>query len=156
VDSSGGCGDELAGRPLPTKAGTEPSEERRLYGAYSDRYALTGAGGAERPGKASIPKAYMRRGCDESDNVFGAMASVIDYPFKLHWYENSAPELFDLSWDPLERSDLAEYQPERVDRMKREVEIFVEAADLLAEVSELGEGPSPAELRALRSLGYIE
>ena len=49
------------------------------------------------------------------------MASLRRHPFKLVWYERYPPELFDLRWDPHERSDLASRVPDIARRLGSEL-----------------------------------
>ena len=62
-----------------------------------------------------------RSGCFESDRVFGHTYSLMRFPFKLIAFERHPSELYDLSWDVLERSDVAAQQPERTAALEREL-----------------------------------
>lgn len=87
--------------------------------------------------------------------------TVIHEGWKLIWnviVRDDRPEfeLFDHEADPLNLTNLAEEQPERVERLKRLIEGWkteVEAARVSDEGLE--EELSPEELRELRALGYI-
>ncbi|MBW2579294.1 MAG: hypothetical protein JRE38_14710, partial [Deltaproteobacteria bacterium] len=59
------------------------------------------------------------------------------------------------SWDPLERSDLAELRPEVSGPLIEEAQRWVEKIGLARTEGEV-ETPSEAELEALRGLGYRE
>jgi hypothetical protein len=73
----------------------------------------------------------------------------------LIWFENYPAELYDLSWDPLERSDLAELRPEVRGPLVEEALRRVEEIGLARTEGEV-EMPTEAELEALRGLGYRE
>jgi hypothetical protein len=49
------------------------------------------------------------------------MATLLRFPFKLVWYRNHSAQLYDLSWDAGERSDLAAVQPELAVRLRDEL-----------------------------------
>jgi hypothetical protein len=83
------------------------------------------------------------------------MAALTRWPFKLIWFENYPAELYDLSWDPSERSDLAERRPEISGPLIEEARRLVGEIGL-ADPEKEAEIPSAAELEALRGLGYLE
>jgi hypothetical protein len=83
------------------------------------------------------------------------MAALTRWPFKLIWFENYPAELYDLSWDPSERSDLAELRPEISGPLIKEAQRLVDEIGL-ADSSGGAEAPSAAEFEALRGLGYVE
>ena len=62
-------------------------------------------------------------------------------------------ELFDLETDPKELENLAEQEPERVDRLRAEVEAWRQA-----HTREVAEDvlPSPEDRARLEALGYAE
>jgi len=144
---------EIAGRPLPESAASLPHVSRQIVAAYSDLSVARGESWLNVVGATS--KDELRRGCGPSYPVRGGMAALVEYPYKLHWFEQYPAELYDLSWDPAEHSDLAPNQPDRVARLSAELEPFLRKSRILESVAD-GEGPSQAELRALRELGYIE
>jgi hypothetical protein len=82
------------------------------------------------------------------------MAALVEYPHKLVWFQYNPPELYDLGWDPLERSDLARAQPELVERMSARLKRFVEVARL--EETESGVEISDEVLEALERMGYVQ
>jgi hypothetical protein len=96
-----------------------------------------------------------RSGCQPSDRVFGDMAALTRWPFKLIWFENYPAELYDLSWDPLERSDLAALRPKVSGPLIEEAERLMGEIDLSDSAREV-EAPSAAEFEALRGLGYVQ
>jgi len=67
----------------------------------------------------------------------------------------TAAELYDLSWDPSERSDLAELRPEISGPLIEEAQRLVDEIGL-ADSSGGAEAPSAAEFKVLRGLGYVE
>ena len=83
------------------------------------------------------------------------MVALTRWPFKLIWFEDHPAELYDLSWDPSERSDLAELRPEISGPLIEEAQRLVDELGLADSAREI-EVPSAAELEALRSLGYAE
>jgi hypothetical protein len=99
--------------------------------------------------------ASSRSTCNAGDRVFGKMVSMIRYPMKITWFENYDPTLHDLSWDPKERFDQMDRQPQLALKLRTEIEAFVlsniiEREDrALPELSEEG-------VRRLKSLGYVE
>lgn len=142
----------LRGSPLPASAGAGEGS-RGLVAAYSDRYLPTPEDwqGVVEPQS----KDRARQFCADSDRVFGGMATLLRYPLKFHWFEKYPPELYDLSWDPSERLNQAERQPEVVERMTSELEAFVRASRLEGDDGE-AEAVSSEALDALRELGYIQ
>ena len=105
-----------------------------------------------------------RKTCGPADPVFGAMVAVTEYPLKLHWFERYPPELYDLGWDPHERSDLAPQRPEVVARLTAEAAKLAAVAGLTAASPggldagpvDARQEPSEEALEALKRLGYVE
>lgn len=93
--------------------------------------------------------------CTPEDRVFGEMVSMLRYPMKMIWYSENEVVLHDLSWDPDERFDQSELQPELAAKLRSEIEAFVQKnitereRQATPELTEEG-------IRALKSLGYIE
>jgi arylsulfatase A-like enzyme len=148
---------ELPGTQLPTRAGEGDPAWRQLAAAYGDEYVnhderfegLFSFGDHEQ----------SRKSCGPADPVFGAMVAITEFPFKLHWFEHYPPELYDLGWDPGERSDLASHRPELVARLAgRALEIAADAGLTAGPGEGLGpaEEPSAEAIEALRQLGYLE
>ena len=101
-------------------------------------------------------KDVPRESCGPSDKVYGSMAALTRYPFKLTWFERYAPELYDLSWDPEEQSELSKYRPDLVAELGAEIERFTEAAGLIGDLPEDGATPSEEAIETLKALGYVE
>jgi arylsulfatase A-like enzyme len=143
----------MDGRALPRTAASELPEPRPILSAYNDRIDLdpTEWGGV----MGFLDKDAPRRRCGAGDKVFGSMASIIDYPFKYHWFERYPPELYDLSWDPHERSDLLAVQPELSQRLAARIEGFLDAARIRG-APEPVEGIGREEADALKALGYAD
>jgi arylsulfatase A-like enzyme len=141
---------DLAGRPLPLVGGHR-APERDLVAAYTDSVFL-------RPPGRSAPADYRhdprrRRGdCREEHRVFGDILALTRFPFKLIWYARHPPQLYDLSWDPRELSDIAPHQTELVTRLASELARLREGSRLLPPSEPPEVAPEAAE--ALRALGY--
>jgi hypothetical protein len=84
------------------------------------------------------------------------MAALTRWPFKLIWFQRYPAELYDLSWDPMERSDQAAIQPEVSASLLKEIRRLIYAAGLADATTDKSAVPSAAELEALRGLGYLE
>ena len=84
------------------------------------------------------------------------MASLIDYPSKYQWFERYAPEVYDLSWDPTEKSSQVEHQPQLASRLAGEIAPLLDEAWLTREPDEPIEGIGPEAAEALKALGYAE
>lgn len=158
-----GVGDpaELDGRPLPTTpAASDGGAPRRLIASYSD--AFTRPPEAWRGMLHVGDKERARRRCGPDDKVFGGMASVIEYPFKLDWYERYPAELYDLRWDPGEQSELSAHHPDEAAALRAAAERFADEAglraDATADATKEGAAPEldPAQRQSLRALGYID
>jgi arylsulfatase A-like enzyme len=144
----------LAGRSLPLES-SSTAQPRQLFAAYSDRDFPTPKDWQGVIGWTSKQK--LRKACAPSARVFGGMATLIQYPYKFHWFESYPPELYDLSWDPNERSDLAALEPELVARFNGDIEPLVAAAGLTdAASAEVAEPVSEEVVETLRQLGYID
>jgi hypothetical protein len=76
----------------------EAANERSIVGVYIDEPLVSAPGvlpdGFEIRLRGSEKR---RRGCRPGDRVFGTTIALIRYPYKLIWYENHPPELYDLS-----------------------------------------------------------
>jgi arylsulfatase A-like enzyme len=97
--------DELTGRPLPTSP-TAAVSGRSMLAVFTDSPPRM-------PG-ARVQEALIRGkrfGCRPKHRVFGDTWSLLRFPYKLIAFEQHPPELYDLSWDPRERSDRAEHEP---------------------------------------------
>lgn len=140
-------GSALDGHPLPTAPGAG-AEERDVLSAYT--YQQPSDWPLDTlPGDTVDQK---RAQCGQNDRVFGDMATLMRYPFKLVWYAQYSPQLYDLAHDPQEQTDLAPSRPALIaqlgaalaDRITRSG-LFVRAGDATID---------PAAEEALRALGY--
>jgi arylsulfatase A-like enzyme len=152
--------EDLPGRPLSAAPAASKSE-RPIVGLFADIYAEEPA--APDPGAAfagvelSAPLAdERRRGCGPEDRVFGNIFSLTRYPHKLIWFENGPAEIYDLSWDPHERSDQTSFHPELVAALEQELAEIRRRFEPEGTPSPPAPAPSPAAVEALRSMGYVE
>lgn len=127
--------------------------ERPLFAVYEDTPLVQPD--TFPPGHALVATALdeKRAGCGEEDRVFGDTLALTRFPFKLIWFERHDPELYDLSWDERELSDLAGRRPRIVAELRAELEAFRE--EKLA-VGGDGAPPelAPEAVQELRDLGY--
>jgi len=144
---------EIAGQPLPLRAGADRPED--LFAVYSDERLHTPEGWDQALEPAEGARDAKRSGCWPSDRVFGSMAALTRWPFKLIWFANYPAELYDLSWDPLERSDLAALRADIRDPLLAEAKRQIDAIGLSGSAP-AAETPSDAEQETLRGLGYVE
>ena len=141
-----------AGRPLPTRAPPGDLEPReRPLRAFFDDSPLVPPEGFRIDHGAQAER--RRRGCGAEDRVFGRMLALVRFPFKLIWYAEAEPQLYDLRWDVRERSDLSAREPERVQAMTEELRRWKTELEAAADSAE---PPSPEAVEALRALGYVE
>ncbi|MBC8188023.1 MAG: sulfatase [Proteobacteria bacterium] len=101
----------------------------------------------------SVPSA--RRNCDDDDHVFGTMVSMVRYPMKMIVFGDDTSTLHDLSWDPKERFDQSEKQPELAAALRRELDEFVRT-NVVERTHEKTPVLSEEGARALESLGYLQ
>jgi arylsulfatase A-like enzyme len=144
---------EIAGRRLPTRASDANRPGVDLLAVYSDQKLKAPENWKEDIQPTEKARDAKRSGCRPSDRVFGNMAALTRWPFKLIWFENYPAELYNLSWDPSERSNLAELRSEVSGPLIEEARRLVGELGL-ADSSGGTEVPSAAELEALRGLGY--
>jgi arylsulfatase A-like enzyme len=146
--------DGLSGRVLPEKVGSARAGDRGLLSAFDDR-VLSPPGAREAP-KGRTRKALnegFRFSCGASDRVWGRMAALTRYPYRYHWFERYPAELYDLSWDPDERSNQLALQPELASKLAAEMQAAVER---LAEPEYPTAEASPEAIELLRALGYVD
>lgn len=141
----------LDGRLLPVGATSHPPA-RSLFAVYTDE---RGAAAPDWPDAVRIPAPTgprdPRSACGPEDRVFGTLLAHTRFPYRLIRFAEGPSELYDLRWDPLERSDLASQQPERVAELERTLEAAVHLGDRRAP----GDIPPGARER-LEALGYAE
>ena len=85
----------------------------------------------------------------------GEVRSLSRYPHKLMWCSDSKHQLFDLSADPGELTDISSQQPERTRQLATELERY------LSEFDRKSRGAAAPELddedkEAVRTLGYVQ
>lgn len=103
-----------------------------------------------------VPVVDQSRGnCGPNDPVYGELVSMIRYPHKLHWGGGGVQGLFDLSWDPLEKTDQLPRQRESVESLVAELEAFV-TENVLNRTTVLPTDLSEEAARTLKALGYVE
>jgi arylsulfatase A-like enzyme len=146
---------EFSGRPLPIRDSVPDRSDVDLVAVYSDATSKESSKGERRMSFSEDAQNLKRSNCWSRDRVYGGMVALTRWPFKLIWFEKYPAELYDLSWDPKERSDLAELRPEISGPLIEEAQRL--AAELkLVNFEQKIEVPSDAELEALRGLGYVE
>jgi arylsulfatase A-like enzyme len=146
---------DFVGRPMPVLDAEVDGPGVELLAVYSDEKLAVPENWGEDLEPMEAARDTKRSACRPTDRVFGDMAALTRWPFKLIWFENYPAELYDLSWDPLERSDLAELRPEVRGPLVEEALRRVEEIGLARTEGEV-EMPTEAELEALRGLGYRE
>jgi arylsulfatase A-like enzyme len=87
---------------------------------------------AIRSGTASLPESAPKMENGRTDDEFPGFSAWIDGDYKLHRKNTSATggtvySLFDIASDPQEKHDLAAIQSERVARMKRDLQAWLES-----------------------------
>jgi len=143
----------IAGIPLPMSESTGEAGARAFFSAYTDQFVAVPE--HWRGHVQHTDKDKLRQFCSDSNRVFGAMAALIRYPFKYVWYERYPASLYELSWDPGEKSDQLKYRPELVEALEAELKPLRDASGVLGgsgSDSELSE----EAIEALRQLGYVE
>jgi len=146
----------LAGRPLPLlpEAAAKP---RKIVGVYIDEPLVSDPGVLPDGFEIRLRGSKKRRqGCEPDDRVFGTTIALLRYPYKLIWYEDYPSELYDLSWDPDERSDQAAFRPGLVAELEQEVMKIRRGLETDAKTASRAPAPSPPTVEALRHMGYID
>jgi len=151
-----GAPPDLAGRPLPTRSSETAPTGADLLALYSDEPLRTPEKW-DRPGlEPAMDRNAKRVGCGPEDRVFGPMAAITRWPFKLIWFQRYPAELYNLSWDPMERSDLAAIQPDVRAPLLEKVQRLIDQAGLTHGATDEAATPSAEVLEILQGLGYVE
>jgi arylsulfatase A-like enzyme len=149
-------GAELPGRTLPLDPGTGERSDRAIFSAYSDDLNALWIPEEWRRDNQPFDPDKVRQFCGASDPVWGGIATIVQYPFKFHWFERYEPALYDLSWDPDEKFNQARFKPELVKRFSERIEPYLRAAGLTGERPEDVKSVPEEAIRALEALGYLE
>ncbi len=136
-----------------TPSGDDAALSQPIFSMFSDSVVDRPQGFRGRREKNS--KDESRSKCTADDRVFGDMVSMIRYPMKMTWFENYDPVLHDLSWDPDERFDQLERQPELAQEFREELEAFVKQ-NLIDRDNENIPEISEEAIQMFKILGYIE
>jgi arylsulfatase A-like enzyme len=144
--------DGLAGRPLPTRDGTGAGSSRAIVSEYMD---YTNEDNVPEAMRERVRR-YAARGrsrCGPQDRVFGDMRSILVFPHKLIEYSAYSPQLFDVERDPDEEHDLSSTSPERLARLRAELEAITSIPHAAPDPQTSAIDPALAE--RLRALGYL-
>jgi arylsulfatase A-like enzyme len=137
--------------PLPVEPGAaDPS--RPLFAFYDDHEFQAPEVVRSIENLAASRREQRRAGCPPEHRMRGDQRAIVRYPFKLIASADHEPQLYDLSWDPEERSDLAAYRPELVAELQQQLDAF----DAELTRSENAAPTSPEAIEALRALGYVD
>jgi arylsulfatase A-like enzyme len=143
------------GQRLPVRRSEARARTADFLAVYSDEKLTVPETWDETLQPTAETRDLKRSGCQETDRVFGNMVALTRWPFKLIWFDRYPAELYDLSWDPLEKSDLSLLRPEVTNPLIEEAQRRVGEIGLVSAAAEV-EPPSDAEIEALRGLGYVE
>jgi arylsulfatase A-like enzyme len=161
--------DGLASPPFPTSEAAD-SPEFPLVTApriISERFDPAGPHAPDRDQTRELLRiagTLGRGACQPSDRVFGGSRTIIEYPYKLTWYEKYPPALHDLGVDPSETRDIAQEHPELVAKLlakfsntQAEPVVQTDVSDSEAESSDSAPpGGMTDDIEAqLRALGYL-
>ena len=130
------CATALPGEDRPeSEASAEP-----ILSIYADDRALLPTSAVVETGSLVGDTQNGRVHCARSEPVFGRAVSLIRFPMKLSWREGGRYQLHDLSWDPAERADQLERQPEIAARLRAELDAFVAENGLTKRTRETASG----------------
>lgn len=115
---------EACAEALPT---TNSQTSESIISIFGDERAMLPTAGVVDSGSINGVSNHARVSCAPEEELRGRAISLIRWPMKMIWREAAPPRLYDLSWDPAERSDQAEHQLEISRKMRTEIEAFVVA-----------------------------
>jgi arylsulfatase A-like enzyme len=146
----------LVGHPLPTAPG-QTTGPRRLVAEFRDALPAVGflrSFETLNPGAILVDSimAQLRAFCTPEDRAYGDQIAVIEWPYKLIWFQNFPPQLFDLAQDPGQTVDLSSRQPDLVRELLTGVP---RAADELHNVETVPAEVERERADRLRALGYL-
>ena len=145
--------DDLAGRVLPTNSSLSPNPPVIAAEYTEPDHVNSQDYQPEWLQRAQSEVEVRRRPCAAGYPVFGDMAAIIRYPYKLIWFERYPAELYDISKDPREATDLAAARPDLVMAMGRDVSrLQARSLERERQIVEL----SPEERATMARLGYLE
>lgn len=135
--------DTMEGERLPEATGSKTGD-RSLFASYSDVPLET----PDRlPFGMNFNFESKRQSCRPEHGVFGDQYAITRYPYKLIERDGRPPELYDLSWDAAERSNLSGHNASLVESLHRELDAIRTGLPALRAVD-------PEDAAALRALGY--
>lgn len=140
--------DAFYGEPLPV-AGPAPPRRRPIAAFYYDYMK----------NDPTVPAAVREldgrnfANCGPSDRVFDDMRTIIRFPYKLVWYAQYSPQLFDLAADPGEERDVLAERPELASTLGAELQGI--AAPSAPPPTAVKAPLDDAQIERLRALGYL-